>query len=186
MSNLGTYTLREIWVNINAALRAYLVQKYYSILRRQRLPPSNRFKKLLVEVVGQITPAEPYKSTALTIFEITLPLLGVITLLSVLPNTYVTLATRRYYLHLENVLHVQKYTDFIYIYMLFYKIRFKRTLNFLNFAIEFRFENFKIWKFYSATMINFVHSITRQFLSLMELLIFDKYETILLLLIVWL
>lgn len=111
MSNLGTYTLREIWVNINAALRAYLVQKYYSILRRQRLPPSNRFKKLLVEVVGQITPAEPYKSTALTIFEITLPLLGVITLLSVLPNTYVTLATRRYYLHLENVLHVQKYTD---------------------------------------------------------------------------
>lgn len=59
-------------------LRAYLVQKYYSILRRQRLPPSNRFKKLLVEVVGQITPAEPYKSTALTIFEITLPLLGVI------------------------------------------------------------------------------------------------------------
>lgn len=120
MSNLGTYTLREIWVNINAALRAYLVQKYYSILRRQRLPPSNRFKKLLVEVVGQITPAEPYKSTALTIFEITLPLLGVITLLSVLPNTYVTLATRRYYLHLENVLHVQKYTDlrneYIYIY----------------------------------------------------------------------
>lgn len=110
MSNLGTYTLREIWVNINAAL-VYLVQKYYSILRRQRLPPSNRFKKLLVEVVGQITPAEPYKSTALTIFEITLPLLGVITLLSVLPNTYVTLATRRYYLHLENVLHVQKYTD---------------------------------------------------------------------------
>lgn len=144
MSNLGTYTLREIWVNINAALRAYLVQKYYSILRRQRLPPSNRFKKLPVEVVGQITPAEPYKSTALTIFEITLPLLGVITLLSVLPNTYVTLATRRYYLHLENVLHVQKYTDFIYIYMLFYKVRFKRTLNFLNFAIEFRFENLKI------------------------------------------
>lgn len=65
----GTYTLRKIWVNINVALRAYLVQKYYSILRRQRLPPSNRFKKLLVEVVGQITPAEPYKSTALTIFE---------------------------------------------------------------------------------------------------------------------
>lgn len=73
----------------------------------ERLPPSDRFKNLLVEVVvGQITPAEPYKNTVLTIFEMALPVRGDYT--SVLPNTndYVTFFTRyielpSYYLHLE-------------------------------------------------------------------------------------
>lgn len=57
--------------------------------------------------MGQITPAEPYKNTVLTIFEMALPVRGDYT--SVLPNTndYVTFFTRyielpSYYLHLEH------------------------------------------------------------------------------------
>lgn len=68
--------------------------------RTQRLPPSNRFKSLLVEVVGQITPAEPYKNRAPTIFEMLLPIRGDYTSLFALPVTARlrnTTVTRREY-----------------------------------------------------------------------------------------
>lgn len=45
------------------------IQKYYSISRdRRQSPPIRRLKNLLVEAVGQITPAEPYKSSLPTYF----------------------------------------------------------------------------------------------------------------------